>query len=202
MDPYPHIRYMKKHKYLFIHIPKTAGTSILDALSIRFRHHADFRVFKSAKPVLYLSVFKFCFVRNPYDRAVSTYLFLKNGGSGSTDKELCEYINSVSHDFESFVFNLLDQDILHTHPLFKPQYSYVCNFNYQLMVDFVGKFENIEQDWAAIAQKIGAPTSLKKLNAQKKFSYKGFYTDSIAKRVFELYRKDFEIFDYSPDSYK
>jgi hypothetical protein len=202
IDPYPHLRYAKKRGYLFIHITKTAGTSILDALEIPSRHHADYRVFLAANPVLFASVFKFCFVRNPYARIVSTYLYLRNGGAGPTDKDLCTYIRENSDNFETFVENILDTDLTHTHSLFRPQYAFICDFKYRILVDFVGRFEKLEEDWTYIANKIGAKKSLEKLNAQNIYNYKEVYTEKSANKVYSVYKKDFDTFDYPSDSYK
>jgi hypothetical protein len=202
LDPYPHMSYVKKNRFLFIHIPKTAGTSILDALSINFRHHSDYKVFKSANTPLFNKAYKFCFVRNPYDRLFSVYSYLLRGGSGHTDKALTHYLQSNSTSFETFVENVLDHNLMQTHPLFKPQFAYVCDFKSKIMVDFVGRFESLPQDIKVISKAIGQNIELPHLNSNKKDAFCSVYNEGIAKKVYSLYQKDFELFDYSVDSYK
>lgn len=202
IDPYPNLRQTKKRGFIFIHITKTAGTSIVDALGLPFRHHEDYTIFRAANPVLFTKSFKFCFVRNPYSRAVSTYLYLKNGGAGKTDVELCEYIRENSTDFGSFVENILNQDIIHTQFLFKPQFTFVCDFKFRIMMDFVGRFENIEEDWKHITTKIKIKKPLDKLNSQNEYNYKDYYTEKSAQIIYSLYKKDFELFNYQLNSYK
>ena len=60
-------------KSLYIHIPKTAGTSICDALYERDPWHYSLNHYKNIRPHFYNSLFKFAFVRDPYDRLLSTY---------------------------------------------------------------------------------------------------------------------------------
>jgi hypothetical protein len=194
--------YVRKNRYLFIHIPKTAGTSILDALSIKFRHHSDYKTFKSANTQLFNQAYKFCFVRNPYDRLYSVYSYLIRGGAGHTDNALTNYLQNNSKSFENFVEDVLDNHLMHTHPLFKPQFSYICDFKFKIMVDFVGRFETLGQDVDTISDVIGRNIELPHLNSNKKDSFCNVYNEQTANKVYSLYQKDFELFNYSPDSYK
>lgn len=201
VDPFPHMAYVKKYNYLFIHIPKNAGTSILDALSIPFRSHSDYKIFKSANTKVFNRAYKFCFVRNPYDRMVSVYNYLYQGGAGDADKEISNYLKQEAKSFDIFVDKILDAHLLHTHPLFRPQFSFICDFKYQIKVDYVAKFENISQEIAKISMAIDKPINLKKLNAQKRKNYHSYYNSSSANKIYELYLKDFELFDYDKDSF-
>ena len=85
---------------LFIHIPKTAGTSICKAFGVFTRGHASIKKFPANIRHHY---FKFCFVRNPYDRLVSSYFYLKANGSNHIDKADNERF-LISHDtFKDFI---------------------------------------------------------------------------------------------------
>ena len=77
-----------KYKTIFIHIPKNAGTSVKDFFnrdrdkffisSIKIQKHDTIHQIKHKAPELYNSFKKFAIVRNPYDRTLSWYIYLKN----------------------------------------------------------------------------------------------------------------------------
>jgi hypothetical protein len=201
---YPYRRYFNKNKVIFIHIPKAAGTSILSALAknkkIR-RDHAPWYVYNNYNRWKFEHYFKFAFVRNPYDRAVSTYEYLANGGNKTDDMFFKEYFEKHGIDFEKFVLEYLDCNRLQEHILFKPQYLFIYDFQGNLKVDFVGRFESIDEDFEKLAEKIPLLQQLPKLNISKKrASYKTYYKNPVVvKKIQELYGKDFELLGYSKE---
>ena len=71
-----------EHKAIFIHIPKNAGTSIEtlfanSSFRIQPYKHANIHEIKRKFLELYDSHRKFTIVRNPYDKMVSWYFYLK-----------------------------------------------------------------------------------------------------------------------------
>ena len=198
---YPYRKYFKKHKVIFIHIPKTAGTSILSVLAgkgkIR-RDHTPWNVYSSINRWRFARYFKFTFVRNPYDRAVSTYEYLAKGGNGMDDMVFKTYFEEHGIDFDRFVLEYLDCDKLLQHELFRPQYVYIYDFHENLKVDYVGRFETIEKDYAALSEKIGLAQELPKKNmSNRSRSYREYYKNpKVAARILELYGKDFDLLGY------
>ena len=63
----------EKTDFIFVHIPKTAGTSIVDFLGLYSKKHLTLIQIKELVGLDWYRSFKFSFVRNPYDRAVSQY---------------------------------------------------------------------------------------------------------------------------------
>lgn len=172
---------MKNFK--FIHIPKTGGVSICDALGIRVAgHQVNLNNDKN--------IFTFAFVRNPYDRMVSSFFYLKAGGRNNYDKmDAKKYIGNKS--FSEFITNGLEIAIKkQTH--FLPQHYYIPNG-----ADFIGKFENIDSDFKKLCKNLNKQDcNLKKLNISKHKNYNEYYDDKLKYIVYCFYRKDFELFDY------
>ena len=71
----------KKNKVLFIHIPKAAGTTVCMSLYGKTREHHTALWYKKTDPILFSSLFKFAIIRDPVDRFVSAYHFLRMGGT-------------------------------------------------------------------------------------------------------------------------
>lgn len=70
-----------KKQVLFLHVPKTGGSSIKELLLTQKSNDNKFEMWHSCHPKLFRLVeeidfnkyFKFCVVRNPYDRFISIY---------------------------------------------------------------------------------------------------------------------------------
>lgn len=109
---------------------------------------------------VFKTYFKFAFVRNPYDRIYSFYKYLG-------------YARLVS--FEQFVLRGLprvfrDPDL---HSFVKPMSEYVCDASGNMLVDFIGKLETIEDDFGTIARKLNLDdVRLQNLNNSKEMNYK------------------------------
>jgi hypothetical protein len=151
------------------------------------------------------SYYKFSFVRNPWSRLVSEY----------------RYRNFLSHkSFKDFVLNKLPSpgmDDKYRHIM--PQTDMLYDADGTLLVDFVGKFEQLDKDFKQVCDRLGFDhTTLPHVNSsdkksrevRRKFrnfihhnneanlsSYVDFYDDETLDFVSHLYRKDIENFDYS-----
>lgn len=196
---YPYRRYMCKNNCIFIHIPKAAGTSVLHALTGSTEHvqrdHCSAFNFRSADKKRFANSFKFAFVRHPIDRLQSVHRYLLSGGNGINNKRLSSIISTDYPQFEDFVLDYLDPMRLHTEVLFKPQISFLCNEHYEVLVDFVGKYERINEDFEIVKTKLNLNTELPKSNVSKVSSVVALDL-KVQEKVYELYSKDFELFDY------
>lgn len=186
---------------IFIHIPKTAGISVCQAFfgCLGGGHLAarTYQVIFGAE--CYKNYFKFAFVRNPWDRLVSAYVFLKKGGLTEQDKVWSrEYLDKFD-SFQSFImYGLTSSDIyrvLH----FIPQWEYVVGKNGKVDVDFIGRFEALGSDFEILAERLGVATNLVKINHSLKGDYRSYYNDASAEVVAKLYSRDIELFGYSFD---
>jgi len=198
----PYKPYMHKYKCVFVHIPKSAGTSIVDVLGgdTVSRSHLPAYIYKTADPERYDEYFKFTFVRNPWDRVVSTYEYWKQG-LDQTDGYYQKILLDKYGTFEKFVLEFLDKDTICLHFMLRPQYLYLYDYREKLLVDFVGRFENINDDSNKIFKKLGINNTLKKINSSKRSNYQNYYINQeMIDKVAFLYKKDIELFDYKFDT--
>jgi len=199
----PILKRMKKTKSIFIHIPKTGGKSILKGIYGINMHDS----FGHASAGFYLSVFgssqyndffKFAFVRNPWDRALSAYNFARKGGFGFQEDIKLKYeLKDVS--FEEFVKIWLPKQDLNSLPLiiFHPQYKFICDRDGTLMVDRICYFENFENEYRKLSSRFNITEYVPHIN---KSNYQRLYQESYDKEMIEIigniYYEDITRFEY------
>jgi hypothetical protein len=125
--------------------------------------------------------------------------FLKNGGKHYKDEEwakknLCNYSS-----FREFVLSL--KKGRHTSKIlrwkhFRPQHEYLVDYNGELAVDFVGKVEEIKNDFEHIKEKVNIENELRHRNKSKHDEYKNYYDLESVRVVSNLYSKDINMFGY------
>ncbi|MGA9271459.1 MAG: sulfotransferase family 2 domain-containing protein [Lutimonas sp.] len=200
------------HQFIFVHIRKAAGSSIRDTLEplslvkptdtwskiksrflktetdykkYAFRQHDDINVAKRLMPPdLFESYFKFAFVRNPWDRLVSEYEFIRRRPDHGRHSKVMrmgfeKYIVYQSKRFDAHQINML------------------ADKNGKLLMDFIGKFENLYEDWNRITDRLGIEN--KQLTHRKKAGikdYNSYYSDESRALVAELWKGDIEAFGY------
>jgi len=194
-----------EHLYVFVHIPKTGGTSVSYSIARRLKPypHGWDRKFKKYKQHLtmselskhgYLSsnqfslYFKFAFVRNPWDRFLSEFMYRKR-----------LHGKSFSCGFKEFLIN--GQGDAHRRAAIKQHIRPQCEFVYDedgnQLVDFIGRFENQQEDFNQICDKLGILH--KELTHENKSDHKPYweyYDDEIREIVAEKYKKDIKVFGY------
>jgi hypothetical protein len=192
----------QRYKCIFIHIPKTAGVSISASLlgnGIANTPSLYYKILFGKEN--FNNYFKFSFVRNPFTRLISVYEFLQSGGGGPLDEKIVSTIQPYK-SFKDFVLQYLNQSTIKVHRYFRPQSYFVCDSNHNLMINFLGRFEELEKDYEFIRTKVGTGEPLKKLNVtkSKKLSLEECYCNrKIIEKVTLLYAKDFELFGYSKE---
>lgn len=180
-----------QHKFLFVHIPRTGGTSIESQFEYNeskeknkhwnlnnWKNHLSDEDFKN--------YFKFTFVRNPWDILISKYMCgyyaIKNGGgeigykSGKSLKYFLDHYQPAKHEHGD---RLLDY--------FDPK-----------QMDFIARFENRDKDLEYISNKIGFNIDIntKRRDHRHKKHYTEYYDDETREIVAEKYAKDIEYFGY------
>ncbi len=130
--------------------------------------------------------FKFGFVRNPWDWQVSLYYQMLK------DKKNHQHnlVKSMK-DFDEYIRWRVREDLCLQKEFFYDQKG-------KCIVDYIGKFENLENDFNEICKKIGIDAELPHENKGKKrkLDYRKYYTEETRKLVKEGFREDIELFDY------
>ena len=122
--------------------------------------------------------FKFSFVRNPFDKIVSQYHY-NRGKFGFKDYSFKEYVRSWSKGAK-----------ISTYP------QYILHYINEPL-DFIGRFENLQEDFNIICDKIGIPRQqLPHKNKTKHKHYTEYYDEETKQIVAEKYAKDIERFGY------
>ena len=181
-------------KCVFFHIPKTGGISISNSLfgDVKWGHrNVNFYKLHYGEKV-FNSLYKFCFVRNPYDRLFSAYTFLKEGGINNQDLEFSNSYLQEFISFDEFVLKGLEKEEIINWVHFKPQYTFVCDENDNIVMDFIGKMENLKADFNTVCKHLNIESELKQLN---KSAAKKINLSEEVKAVIKLkYQKDFNLF--------
>jgi len=180
------------HKWAFIHIPKTGGTSITNSIldipeTEVLTSHDTIRLLENSS-----DYFVFTMVRNPYTRFMSAYYANCRKGGYET---LENYIKNFN---ENETWNL-------------PQNHYILSGKTKSRkVNFIGRYENYTNDVSYIFEKLEVNKKIPHLNRnpiydkhpelnQESF-YKHMYQEEWIKDwVRERYLNDFKIFNYGMD---
>lgn len=186
---------------IYVHIPKSAGVSINKALfgNMGGGHKTVQQYKRIFGPATFKKYFKFTFVRNPYRRLLSAYLFLKEGGMNYNNSEWASVNLSAYASFGDFVKGWVNENNIHSYYHFIPQYQFICDHNLIPEVDFIGRVETIESDYKYICNKLGVSASLEILNKSDNpnTDWRSYYDNESQIIVSEVYRMDFELFNYS-----
>ena len=204
-----------KYRFIFFAIPKTGTHSVRFALrpylgandeeqvnlfkpsklsSVNFQQRKDGHMTAmEIKPVLsaeiWHSYFKFCFVRNPWDRFIST-VFYRNKDLAQSNGPLIPRFHEV-----------IDKQSQNPNLFYKTQASFVVDDNNKIMMDFIGKTETMQEDFNEICKRLQIPNQqLERRNSSPHDLYLQYYNAILLDRVTKIYAQDIALFNYHFDS--
>ena len=141
--------------------------------------------------------FSFSFIRNPWDRLYSAYMFLRQGGINIHDQRAYIEFLSKYKDFEDFVMNGLSKDMIMNIPHLIPQHNFICDNNNVILVDFIGRYERLDDSIFQLEKLMDRRIVLSHHNKTVKDEYNIVYTDDMISKVNEIYITDINLFGYS-----
>jgi chondroitin 4-sulfotransferase 11 len=195
--PFPH--YFTETQSIFIHVPKCAGTSVGNALYPNAAvGHKTASWYQARFPQQYNDYFTYAFTRNPWDRVVSAWSFLKGCTGSKHDGKWADYFNTFD-SFEHFVFDWLYPENITRQIHFAPQHLYICDNLGGVSLDFIGKLENINDDFRHIAKTIGINAEMQVKNRSRDDDFRSYYNDKTAEHVANVYQRDIRLFGYQFD---
>ena len=183
--------------FLFFPIARAAGTSINQGLGLNPKINT-YKQVSQIEPRLYNGYYTSAFVRNPWERLLSSYVWLRQ-----IRYKDCELANS----FEDFVKDL-DKDRVELFPSLKCKieankmmqilHLRPMSFYLNKPIDFTGKFESLNKDFFILCDKLGIARSIpNKLRQVKHDNYKTYYSKKTQDIVARLYAQDIKQFNYT-----
>lgn len=198
--------------FIFVHVPKTAGTSITSVLSKyetpitgceNFdQHDVLLTAWKFLKDDEFNDRFKFGFVRNPFDREVSNYFW--------HTKVNVQSVRDISfQDWVEWRYNVYDRVPLSWFPnkddfyynkgfAKNPQVGHFVNSYGDIISNFIGRYETLEDDWLTICKSIGIvpPRLSNYMPSVREKDYRVYYTDRLVDIVGNAHQLDLIAFNY------
>jgi len=206
-----------KKKFIFVHINKTGGTSMSKLLI----EYADIlpmphqflcnelilpcngvarQIGASSQPVIRPALldgckypphdyFKFAFVRNPWDKILSNYLY-RGTTTTAWDRDW------PTTSFKEWVCGTKEYNYKCDLALFL-QLDWISDGFNNVQADFIGRFENLEEDFTFVCDKIDIPRKkLPHYNKTVHRPYWEYYDDETKNFVATKFKKDIEYFGY------
>jgi hypothetical protein len=213
-----------RYRFLFVHIAKTGGTSVRAAFNrlrwqdpmyyltwpchrlshltghrtaTKFPRHARVIAAQEMLPEDYFaSLFKFAFVRNPWDLQVSSFHHIR--------RERPHLLGE--HDtFDKFLRWKVDRERpyqYHIDTSIQLQSDYLVDLHGRIIVDYIGHYERLSEDFAAVCSRIGLRgLSLphERRAADRDRDYRRYYSDETAELVARHFSRDIEVLGYRFD---
>lgn len=182
-------------EFLFVWINKTAGLSVARALGIdkkSYNHYTAMELREIVGAEDFSSMFKFCFVRNPWDKVLSEFHFR----IWTSQNELTA--NTSFADWVRSTYVDRDPKYYDWPKMFLPQLEWLTDEKGQIAVDFVGRFENLQNDFHKIcdAIKMNRRTLPHENRSRECRSYASHYDSKTKAIVEEVFKADIEFFGY------
>lgn len=196
--------YYLEPKVISVHIPKTAGNSIAIGLGSNGFVKTPL-LNKHAKAKEYIEVvgnrvweecFTFAFVRNPWDLMVSSYNWWLQ--KASKYEQLDQEIEAIRQlgSFPAFINSRYGSMMLNEY--YGSMVDWICDCRQKVIVEFVGKFESIDDDWSYICKRLNLKkTSLPHTNKTSRQAYQDYYNSESKEIVERRFEWAIQQFGYS-----
>jgi hypothetical protein len=211
------------HKTIFVHIPKTAGTSVEVVLGMhgdkqdigivpyfnqtpdhQRLYGRDLQHLTAARlravlndDAVFGGYFKFTIVRNPWDRLVSTCAWSDQKWAKGKELLSPEFDQLVRQLYDAFQTAKLASRMLVLPQHLNPQFLFVLDDALRPLIDFTARYESLSRDWDHICQRLGIDSALPSRMKSHHRPYREYYSNETRDMVAEIYAADIELFGYS-----
>ena len=186
-----------KHKFIYLHVPRTGGTSVVqllksctDAKIVPELYHRPVLEVRGAYPVYFKDYFTFCTVRNPWDMYASLYSYI----CGNPSHDHHEEVKAV--DFNIFIDRLESYSFF---PTVLARNYYADEFG-EFILDGVTTTEALGLSLIHVLNAVGVDVSklmMPKVNTSSYLSDRvGCYNEKSIAKIAELCALDIETFHY------
>ncbi|MCX7096626.1 MAG: sulfotransferase family 2 domain-containing protein [Methylococcales bacterium] len=213
-------------KFIFFHVAKVAGLSLREALAPYTTEPEKFKIRRPIKLIdgklnpLYsiwestvihataLSTqkelgeadfeqyFKFAFVRNPWDWQVSMYHFILKETAHAHHQRV-----KALAGFSDYVKWMIAEKKPFEKGATRYQKDMICNKQGEVIVDFVGRFENLADDFNYVSQYLGLEASIPYLNQSHHRPYQSYYDSETYELIAEHFKDDIALLGYEFEAY-
>lgn len=197
--------------FIFVHIPKTAGSSIAKALGADWQNHKDLKRYRHELGPAALADFFVCtVVRNPWDRLVSDYRFQSRLG-GHRDSKLhvfdengrkrsfAQWLDAVINDPFKYPASVWGGSVSEGIHRWSPQTEWI-SLDGRIAVDEIIRFEQLGDGLAGVASRLGIEVPpLPHLKRSFRSAYPDYYDARTRRLVEEVFAGDIQAFGYSFD---
>jgi hypothetical protein len=203
-----------ERQFLFVHIPKNAGTSIAGTFGFSETTHHTSAQLKELLGATFDRYFKAAVVRNPWDRFLSLYQYATAPESeyhSSTRPDKARFGKHLDFDTlngaslrrcaELLVEGKLHHDQFWNH--WQPQCEWLVGNSNEILVDHVGRVERIDEFVEFVSRRLGiaSPPKLPRLNesrshSREPFAYRAHFDPGTREIVGDYYRRDIALFGY------
>ena len=196
---------IKKDNWVYIHVPKTAGTTtelLFEKqyfLKIEDEQHTTVYDIKDKK-----DKFIFGFVRNPYTYEWSIWNYHKSSwGIFDSFDEWCafRFDGKKNECYEKYPKKKGELD--YGYILFiRSQAGYFCDKNKKCIASKIYRFEQLKESWGDIQKRINMDIKMDVYDRVHKEDYKRDYTDYSYDLITKHRAKDIELFGYNFDGFE
>jgi len=173
--------YNPKHNVVFIHVPKTAGTSMESRKFLGGGGHKTAAMIREGiGQEAWESAFKFAFVRDPLQRIVSLYYHLMRQHNGMS---FVEYVRKSARQGPRRDWK--QHASLQSH--------FLCDEDGSLLVDFVGRYHKLVADWRHVCEAVGVDGHLPHKRRGRSTDYSDRHTEETRALTRQLYARDYEL---------
>ena len=189
-----HVRMHTKYvaSVIFVHINKTGGSSIEKALKLPFQHRTATEIIDLIGARRWASRFSFAFIRNPWDKVASHYHYRVKTNQTALGRNPIPFKEWVRLAYGEQALPYYDKP-----KMFMPQMDWVADAEGTILVDFIGRFETLHNDFDEVCTRVGITANLPHLKQSERGDYRKYYDDVTADIVGRWFAKDLAAFGYT-----